>query len=71
MSSTYTIARKLTVREAAEHLRISKSTLDKLRVSGGGPAYLKLGARVVYDVADLDAWAARGRRSSTSVQKAA
>ena len=66
-----TPARKLTVREAADHLRVSKSTLDKLRVSGGGPAYMKLGARVIYDVADLEAWAARGRRSNTSVKEAA
>lgn len=33
---------------------------------GGGPAYIKLGKRVVYDTADLDAWLARHRRQSTS-----
>ena len=58
--------RKLTVREAAAHLRLSKSHLDKLRLTGGGPAYIKLGRRVVYDLRDLETWAERGRRTNTS-----
>lgn len=57
----------LKVPEAAEHLRLSKSTLDKLRVYGGGPAYFKLGRTVVYSVGDLDAWMASRRRESTAV----
>jgi hypothetical protein len=57
----------VTVREAAAHLKLSKSLLDKLRLTGGGPAYVKLGTRrVVYDVGDLNDWAARGRRENTS-----
>jgi len=57
----------LNVREAAAHLKISKSLLDKLRLTGGGPAYMKLGPRrVVYDLGDLNAWAVRGRRENTS-----
>jgi predicted DNA-binding transcriptional regulator AlpA len=58
---------KLTVREAAAHLKLSKSFLDKLRLTGNGPAYLKLGTkRVVYDLQDLEAWVARCRRRHTS-----
>ncbi|MGX0962749.1 putative DNA-binding transcriptional regulator AlpA [Bradyrhizobium japonicum] len=57
----------LKVTEAAEHLRVSKSTLDKLRVYGGGPTYFKLGRSVVYAVADLDSWMASRRRSATAV----
>jgi predicted DNA-binding transcriptional regulator AlpA len=35
------------------------ATLAKLAVTGGGPRFRKIGARtVVYDVADIDAWAA-------------
>jgi hypothetical protein len=45
---------------------LSASTLNKLRVFGGGPKYLKLGRTVVYDVTDLDAWLATKRRASTS-----
>ncbi len=50
---------------AAEYLGLSKSTLDKLRCFGGGPAYLKLGRAVVYATADLDAWMAQRKRAST------
>lgn len=57
--------RKLRVREAAAHLGLSKSTLDKLRVRGGGPLFLRLGRRVVYDLADLEIWAAMGRCANT------
>jgi predicted DNA-binding transcriptional regulator AlpA len=52
--------------EAAEYLGISVSTLSKRRVFGGGPKYLKLGRRVVYDPRDLDAWLNAHRRASTS-----
>ncbi len=53
-------------REAAAYCGSSKSTLEKLRLSGGGPKYLKLGRRVVYDPDDLDAWLASKKRLSTS-----
>lgn len=60
-------ASKLSVIEAARFLGLSKSTLDKLRLTGGGPAYLKLGLRrVVYDPIDLERWATERRRRSTS-----
>ena len=52
---------------AAAYLSVSVSYLNKLRVVGGGPVYSKIGARrVVYRVADLDAWLAATRRKSTS-----
>jgi hypothetical protein len=46
----------LTNAEAAEWLRLSPRTLEKLRVIGGGPRFRKLRRRVVYAVADLEAW---------------
>ena len=52
--------------QAARRLGLSGSTLEKLRVTGGGPAYLKLGRRVVYEASDLDAWKAARRTVSTS-----
>jgi predicted DNA-binding transcriptional regulator AlpA len=55
----------LRVKQAAHHLGLSKSTLDKLRCFGGGPRYYKLGRAVIYEVADLDAWKAERARSST------
>lgn len=48
--------RYLTNDEAAEYLRLSPRTLEKQRVIGGGPKFRKFGRRVMYAVADLDAW---------------
>jgi predicted DNA-binding transcriptional regulator AlpA len=42
--------------EAARLVGLSPSTLAKLRLNGNGPAYCKLGRRVVYRPADLDQW---------------
>ena len=58
--------RKLNTTEAASRAGLGKSTLEKLRLIGGGPPYLKVGRRVLYDPQDLDAWLAAHRRSSTS-----
>ena len=52
--------------EAAQVLCLSPRTLEKMRVVGGGPTFYKLGRRVVYALPDLQEWAARRRRSSTS-----
>ncbi|NEI37087.1 helix-turn-helix domain-containing protein [Rhizobium leguminosarum] len=52
---------------AADYTGVSASTLHKLRLTGGGPAYIKLGKTVVYDPADLDSWLQAHRRRSTSV----
>jgi excisionase family DNA binding protein len=61
----------LTPREAAAYLRVSKSYLDKLRVYGGGPRFLRLGKRkVLYRKFDLDAWLASQSFDSTSEYEA-
>ena len=56
----------MTPAEAASYHRLSKSTLDKLRLTGGGPVYAKFGRRVVYRSEDLLAWFQENRRTSTS-----
>lgn len=56
----------LSVIEAAEALGISRSYLNKLRCTGGGPHYAKVGRRVIYSSDELDAWLASRRRRSTS-----
>lgn len=58
--------RMLRTREAATYTGLAKSTLEKLRVSGGGCPYIRVGRVVVYDPADLDEWLASHRRRSTS-----
>jgi predicted DNA-binding transcriptional regulator AlpA len=63
-----TVRRKLSVSDAAQLAGVSESHLNKLRSTGGGPAFFKIGARVVYDVFDLDQWLDQHRRRSTSDQ---
>ncbi len=58
--------RRLTVQVAAKYTGVSASTLNKLRVYGTGPVFLKIGRRVAYDRADLDTWLQGKRRNSTS-----
>ena len=66
MSQPQDIVQRMPVAEAAAYVGLSVSTLNKLRVFGGGPAFLKLGRRVVYDSRDLNDWLERSRRRSTS-----
>jgi predicted DNA-binding transcriptional regulator AlpA len=58
----------LSTEQAALHLCLAVSTLEKMRVRGDGPVFVKLGPRrVAYARADLDAWlASRPRFTSTS-----
>ena len=58
--------RCLRTNEAASYTGLSKSTLEKLRVTGGGPEYAALGRVVVYRIEDLDAWVFAHKRRSTS-----
>ena len=47
----------LTVLEAADYLRLSKRTLERLRCSGLGPKFVKCGCRSIrYRQSDLDDW---------------
>jgi hypothetical protein len=57
---------RLNVLETASFLRVSKSWLDKKRLDGGGPEYHKFGRRVIYDLRDLEKWAALHKRRHTS-----
>ena len=58
--------RYLRTPEAARFLGLSGRTLEKHRTYGTGPRYSKIGGRVVYAVDDLQAWATRGEKTSTS-----
>jgi hypothetical protein len=62
----------LDTKEAAKHVRLSTATLERLRVTGDGPAFIKpVPNRVVYDIVDLDAWMRGRRQQSTSENQAA
>ena len=43
--------------DAARYVGLSASTLEKMRLTGDGPAFIQLGGRAIgYDIRDLDAW---------------
>jgi excisionase family DNA binding protein len=57
----------LTVLEAAYYLRLSKSYLDKSRLIGGGPAFIRAGRRkILYRKQDLEEWLRQHRFASTA-----
>jgi excisionase family DNA binding protein len=56
----------LTQKEVAAYLRLSERTLERHRVAGTGPAFVKLGRRVVYRRSDVERWAEACTHNSTS-----
>jgi predicted DNA-binding transcriptional regulator AlpA len=60
-------ARVLRTPDAAKYLGLTGSTLEKMRLFGTGPRFVRIGTRAVgYTVDDLDAFIEAGRRGSTS-----
>jgi len=62
------MVRLLTQAEASRLLRLSERTLERLRLQGGGPLYVKAGRAVRYRECDLEAWIAQRVVNSTSVE---
>jgi hypothetical protein len=60
----------LTVQETAALLRCSVSSLNKWRVNGLGPRFVRIGSRIRYRAADLAAYVAEQTRNSTSATTA-
>ena len=54
------------LREAAGYLRISINTLNCWRSRREGPPFVKVGGKVRYRLADVDAWADGRRRDPSS-----
>jgi len=52
--------------QAAHYVGLSRRTLEKMRVVGGGPRYRKHGRYVRYHIDDLDEWSASRAKTSTS-----
>ena len=53
-NETQANTRAMDVKQAAFYCGLSKSTLDKMRSSGNGPKFIRLGSRCVYLRDDLD-----------------
>jgi predicted DNA-binding transcriptional regulator AlpA len=60
----------LTQRQCAEMLALSERTLERLRVTGAGPKFLRIRHSVRYRPADVEAWLASRIVGSTSEEKA-
>ena len=56
----------LNTAQAAFYVGLSKRTLEKMRVLGGGPIYRKHGRYVRYHIDDLNAWSEARCKTSTS-----
>jgi predicted DNA-binding transcriptional regulator AlpA len=63
--------RTVDTKGASEHIGLAESTLERARVRGDGPPYVKLGRSVRYRICDLDRWVAARLVSSTSERVAA
>jgi predicted DNA-binding transcriptional regulator AlpA len=59
-------SRFVDTKDAARFCGSSKSTLNRLRTIGGGPTYIRIGRRVVYDRRELERWLGDRRFGSTS-----
>jgi hypothetical protein len=60
----------LTPEETARRLAVSISSLNKWRVAGTGPRFVRVGTRVRYHPADLAAYVTENTRRSTSQMSA-
>jgi predicted DNA-binding transcriptional regulator AlpA len=59
--------RVLRTPDAAKYIGLTASTLEKKRLTGDGPRFVRIGTRAVgYTVDDLDAYIEAGLRRSTS-----
>jgi hypothetical protein len=65
MERTGPTLRPLTTREAAQRLGVAKGFLEKLRMTGGGPLFLKIGHKVVYERSALEQWVSDRRMDKT------
>jgi predicted DNA-binding transcriptional regulator AlpA len=60
----------LSAREAASLLQLSERTLERFRVSGTGPKFVRLGRSIRYRLIDIEAFIASRIVGSTSERPA-
>jgi Helix-turn-helix domain len=61
--------RFLTQQQLSELLHVSERTLERWRVEGHGPKFVRVGRRPLYRLADIGAWAEGQTFGSTSEAK--
>lgn len=52
--------------ELARRIDVSEVTLVRMRMQGGGPAFIRIGRSVKYRWEDVEAWLEKQTRNSTS-----
>lgn len=62
------VEKLLTVNAVSEIVGLAPGTLAKRRLTGDGPPFIKLGARVLYPEADLRAWMTSQQRFDNTAQ---
>lgn len=60
------VMRRLRISEAAEYCGLTIGKLAKLRMTGDGPRYIKIGKEVLYDTNDLEKWLEANKYGSTA-----
>lgn len=58
--------RYLSEKQTAEYIGLSVKTLQRMRANGNGMPFIKAGARVLYDINDLDHYMNARKVQSTS-----
>lgn len=58
--------RPLTTDEVSERTGVPGATLRYFRYLGTGPRSYKLGRRIVYDLADVEAWVAAQKKATSA-----
>lgn len=58
--------RYLSEKQTADYIGLSVKTLQRMRLSGKGMPFIKAGARVLYDICDLNAYMNERKVQSTS-----
>lgn len=66
LSTPTSIIVLLTPRETAKHLRCSERKLERHRLVGDGPPFVKIGAAIRYPLSELEKWLAEHTHRSTS-----
>ena len=67
--ATRSLANHFNQIELARRWRISPRTLERFRWLQKGPAFLKIGGRVVYRLADVEAYELAQRRDNNDISK--
>lgn len=68
---SYQLPKRLTEREAAGFLGVKSQTLQNWRQAGSAPPFYRIGAKIIYDLRELQEWMAERRVETASAPREA